>query len=362
MKMARAFEYASAPLGDTPESEEGALPLKNKIVRETSLHNSSSSEDDGKGGRRKKKGKGKKARSALHLLAIPPSYNPILFGTVGGAAGPQFGGNGMAPFGEQWERSKARKPAPHLNGRNWMYEFSKVVGETNRAIRGVAREYSAYHKISLGAILDRDVEEEQQGVWELSGDEEEYETLEQFNRREGLGSEDETDFDEIDDRRRGRTPSPAKETPLGVVSDEYVKDEEVDGHDAMHLDSCTDSMESGLNKRIAKMPPAKRHRRRRSPLRGFYEPHTGMPYIRKDGQSKKVIHYEKIDMYPALDVRVNESDVLKDKEMSLLRRKVRDAAAGEGVSQIICVNYICLHKSLMIDWKRRIRCAMQMTA
>ena len=334
MKMARAFEFASAPAGSTSELEDGAAPKEYKIVREVPSDVSSSSEDDGRGGRRRKKGKGRKARSALHFLAIPQTYNPVLFGTIGGAAGPQFGGSGMAPFGEQWERSKARKPAPHLNGRNWMYEFSKVVCESNRAIKGVAREYSAYHKITLGASLDRDIEEEGEGIWELSGDEEEYETVEDFKKREGLFSEDEQETDELDDRKRGRTPSPSRVSVQAGATSKHIKAEEIDNEGAMEVDQPGATINGTYGEQHkASFPAFKKFRRGRSPLRGYHEQHTRIPQIRSDTQSTEIVSYERIDLHPHLDILVDEKQVREDERQSL-RARVREVAATQGVSRM----------------------------
>ncbi len=164
MKIARAIEFASTPLGsappDFPDEREKAAE-KERLRRQKEEEEEEAA--DAAAGIKK---------SAFRSLKLPAvaGYRAIDFGLVNGGPGVQFGGTGMPPFGDQWEKSKARKPAPFMNGYNWMLEYAKITSKTNSAILGVRREYNAYHSMTLGnAVTAQGRVEEQEGVWDLSG-------------------------------------------------------------------------------------------------------------------------------------------------------------------------------------------------
>lgn len=277
MKIAEAFEMAGATPAMTPDGPTKMFPLpSSKPAKDAGAE--SSDEDDGKGGRRKKKGWRfrKDKQSPYNLLQIPKSYNATVFGTVGGQATPQFGGNGQAPFAEHWEKSKARKPAPHMNGYNWMAEYAKITRDKNRAYLHLAKSYSAHHSITLGKTLDREVEEERAGMWELSGSEGEYESLQDYKKREKIVSGDEGD--EPDDRKRGRSPAATEAVPARAIKAEA-------GEESMMSIDGADTGEAGS-------APAKKRRRRRSPIRGFYDEHTRLPQIRSETQPTALLSYD----------------------------------------------------------------------
>lgn len=306
MRMEKAFEllHRGMPIQDredgTPEvdnyaSHEERERERNKKRRE---EEGDSSEDET--GIKKRK---KKRPSAFTTLALPQTYRPQDFGLVTHpsyqslVAGAQFGGNGQTPFGEQWERSKARKPAPFLNGFNWMYEFARFTSkETNRAIMGIRKEFNAYHRITLGlpetSLTPQQVDEEQEGIWDISDPEheDEYETLDQFRYREGLDEAPVVGPDgEVDDRKRGRSVSPR----LREGGEIQVKPE---GEGA---DMETDDPEGKPGKTNGSTRHTrKRRRRRRSPLRGYYDGHTRTPQIKLDTQPAEVLKWEQTALEP----------------------------------------------------------------
>merc|ERR1712093_693350 len=113
---------------------------------------------------------------------------------------------------------KARKPAPHLNGRNWMLETGRIINDTEDSEEEMD-------------------DEEREGIWPLSGDEEEYETLAEYRKREGIkgeGDDDEAgatedgEEPEPDDRRRGRSPSPSRIPASASAVKSEDKDKDVD--------------------------------------------------------------------------------------------------------------------------------------
>jgi hypothetical protein len=309
MRMEKAFEllHRGMPAQDrddgTPEvdnyaSYEERERERNKKRKE---EEGDSSENDSSTPKKPKK----KRPSAFTTLALPPTYRPQDFGLVTHpayqslVAGAQFGGNGQPPFGEQWERSKARKPAPFLNGFNWMYEFARFTSrDTNRAIMGIRKEFNAYHRITLGipevSLTPDQIEDEQEGVWDVSDEEheDEYETIDQYRFREGLDAAPVVGPDgEIDDRKRGRTPSPrlrdGVETKIKPEGD-------------MDMDEVLEQGEAHANgvSTLGK----KRRRRRRSPLRGYYDSHTRTPQIKLDTQPSEVIKQEQVSLVPELHV------------------------------------------------------------
>lgn len=230
------------------------------------------------------------AKNGTHSLqGMPASYHPAQFGLVplAGAAGVslipgvQFGANGLPPFNEQWEKSKSRKPASHMNGRNWQWFWARAVMETNKAIISIRKEYSAGHRIALGATDERAIEEAEAGVWPVSGDEADYDTIDEFRAGEGVAGAAGRDFDdEPDDRQRGRTPEPAS---LILVHQERVKKEEVE---------VTQEPDQSREKK---------RRRRRSPLRGFYDSHTRIPIVRSDTQSMQVLRSDRVASRPVFE-------------------------------------------------------------
>ena len=326
MKIAKAFEFAQAPLGSAPpeNTEERDRQLERERLRKQKEEEEEEAADAAAG----------ITKSAFRALKIPAvsGYRAIEFGLVNGVSAAQFGGNGVPPFGEQWEKSKARKPAPFLNGYNWMLEFAKAASKNNSAILGVRREYNAYHAMTLGntATLQGRLEE-QEGVWELSGDEDEYETVAEYKKREGL--EEQVDEDEIDDRQRGNTPEPSAsafgrpdkaEKPIKAeVDDEAMALDENERDNKRTINNTTHPDESEK--------PKKKKRRRRSPIRGFYESHTKQPQVRLDTQPTQVLEYEKLDLVPHVGFSASEADASEHtKELELLRK----AAALGGVSRI----------------------------
>lgn len=294
MKIGKAMDMAGATrLSAAPDDDDDMnnLTAEERKKREDAADALAIAEEETRVALAQKKG--------LHsLLGLPAGYSPAQFGLVpaqGGAGiglgpGIQFGSNGQAPFNEQWEKSKARKPAPHMNGRNWMWFWAKAVIETNKAVMSVRKEYSAYHRITLGANSAAALEEEDAGVWPVSESEDEYETLDEYYARQGVPSANSKAKSlESDDRRRGRTPDPsplALPTPL----DPNVK-AEADGDaaetSAMHADGTH-----------------KKKRRRRSPLRGFYDQHTRAPIVRTDSQPLGVLSCERVAGLPEISLDV----------------------------------------------------------
>jgi hypothetical protein len=322
MKIAEAFEMAGATPAMTPDAQ-AKFPVP-KPAKDGGAE--SSDEDDGKGGRRKKKGWRfrKDKQSPYHLLQIPKAYNATVFGTVGGQATPQFGGNGQAPFGEQWEKSKARKPAPHMNGYNWMSEYAKITRERNRAYLHLAKSYSAHHTITLGKTVEGEVEEERAGMWELSGSEGEYESLQEYKKREKIESGDEGD--EPDDRKRGRSPvaaDTAKSTIKAETGDES----------AMSVDLVKGG-EAGTE-------PAKKRRRRRSPIRGFYDEHTRLPQIRTETQPTTLLSYDWQGVTPKVQLPDDKGDL-----HGLAPLITQQALVRAGVSTVIILDIVSPLKSV----------------
>ena len=328
MKMARAMEFAQAPLGSAPP--DGSDERERQLEKERQRRQKEEDEEEAAflaaGGK----------RSAFAALRIPTTalYKGAEFGLVQGAALPQFGGNGMAPFGDAWEKSKARKPAPFLNGINWMLEFAKATSKNNTAILGVRKEYNAYHRMTLGNDATRqEREEEQGGVWELSGDENEYETMEEYRTREGLLEK--LDKAETDDRGRGRTPDALldevkkggdeMEVDVTEVKPDVKADNLPRGATAANSSSHPDSKDG----EEPDAPPKKKQRRRRSPVRGFYENHTRQPQIRLDTQPTRVVEYEKLDFSPHfVDAHAGDVDAVD----------LEKAAALAGVSPLsLCI-------------------------
>lgn len=323
MRMDKAFEllHRGMPFQErddaTPEvdnyaSYEERERERNKKRKE---EEGDSSEDDSGSKRRKKK-----RLSAFTTLALPLTYQPKEFGLVTHpsyqslVAGPQWGGNGQPPFGESWERSKARKPAPFLNGFNWMYEFARFTSkETNRAIMGIRREFNAYHRITLGvpelSLTPEQVEEEQEGVWDISDPEheDEYESIDQFRFREGLDAAPVVGPDgEVDDRKRGRSVSPG----LQESADVRIKPEDGDGAGMDTNDADADSKGTQANGIQARMQ--KRRRRRRSPLRGFYDTHTRTPQIKLDTQPAEIRKWEQTALEPRFEADLHNPKLAKE--------------------------------------------------
>lgn len=353
MKMAKAFEMAAAPVGQfnpTPEPASGAYEDERNKRGETDQSKDGKGKKGGVLGNGKSEG-GTSTQRSMALLSIPPNYAPQSFGLFGGNNTVQFGGAGTAPFGEGWERSKAKKPAPHLNGRNWMLETAKITNEYNYAINAVRKEYNAWHKITLGnkprtiawaaarpqqqAASDESEEEDEvddeelEGVWPISGDEEEYETMEEYRKREGIKAEgdeegsatvDEVEHEESepDDRRRGRSPSPSR-LPAASIKNE-------DNDTPMKVDGNESERETGER--------PKKLRRRRSPLRGAYDAHTMAPYIRVDTQPTVSYGWERVDSLPAIDHLTDEAAVRKAARLGVSRvrlccRSARGASIPE---------------------------------
>lgn len=256
----------------------------------------------------------KKRPSAFTTLALPQSYRPQDFGLITHpsyqslVAGAQFGGNGQPPFGESWERSKARKPAPFLNGFNWMFEFARfTTRETNRAIMDIRKEWNGYHNITFGvpehSLTSKEVEEEQEGVWDVSDEdqEHEYETLDQFRHREGLDAATATGPDgEIDDRKRGRSPSPSHlATTNGTDVKTKADSSMAEDREASEEEDSKVTGQSLSNGKLRSVPNHRlRRRRRRSPLRGYYDSHTRIPQIKLDTQPTQVLQWEQLDLLP----------------------------------------------------------------
>lgn len=308
MRMEKAFEmlHRGMPVHDrddigTPDVDNYASYEERERERNKKRkEEEGDSTEDEFGNRRRTK----KRPSAFTTLALPPTYRPTDYGLVTHpsyqslVAGAQFGGNGQPPFGEQWERSKARKPAPFLNGFNWMYEFARFTSkETNRAIMGIRKEFNAYHRITLGvpelSLTPQQVDEEQEGIWDISDEEhaDEYESLDQFRFREGLDDAPVVGPDgEVDDRKRGRSPSPRLRNG---ASEPRVKGEEETGD--MEMDDTKETKPKGSiqNTKL-------RRRRRRSPLRGFYDAHTRLPQLKLDTQPGEVLKWEQVALEPSI--------------------------------------------------------------
>lgn len=325
MKIAKAFEFAQAPLGSAaPEAnEERDRQLERERLRRQKEEEEEEAADAAAGIK----------KSAFRSLKIPAvaGYRAIEFGLINGAAGVQFGGIGAPPFGEQWEKSKARKPAPFLNGYNWMLEYAKITSKTNSAILGVRREYNAYHSMTLGNTATlQDRTEEQEGIWDLSGDEGEYETMAEYNKREGL--EEQVGEDELDDRQRGTTPEPSTsalgrpEKPKTIKTEQEEDDTSgmvVDGQESKPAVNDNNSTVHPDEVR----PPKKRMRRRRSPIRGFYESHTKQPQVRLDTQPTQVIENEKLDLVPHIQLSGQGAADVQPDHLAMLKK----AAALAGV-------------------------------
>lgn len=313
MRMEKAFEllHRGMPIQDredgTPEVDNYASHEERERERNKKRREEEGDTSEDETGIKKRK---KKRPSAFTTLALPQTYRPQDFGLVTHpsyqslVAGVQFGGNGQTPFGEQWERSKARKPAPFLNGFNWMYEFARFTSkETNRAIMGIRKEFNAYHRITLGlpeiSLTPQQVDEEQEGIWDISDPEheDEYETIDQFRYREGLDEAPIVGPDgEVDDRKRGRSVSPR----LREGGEILVKPEG-EGAD-METDAAADkpSKTNGMTLRT------KRRRRRRSPLRGYYDGHTRTPQIKLDTQPAEVLKWEQTALEPKIAAPVQD--------------------------------------------------------
>ena len=328
MKIAKAFEFAQAPLGSAPpeNTDERDRQIERERLRRQKEEEEEEAADAAAGIK----------KSAFRLLKIPAAsgYRAIEFGLVNGASGAQFGGNGAPPFGEQWEKSKARKPAPFLNGYNWMLEFAKAASKNNSAILGVRREYNAYHAMTLGnTATAQERLEEQEGMWDLSGDEEEYETVAEYNKREGL--EEKVEEGEEDDRHRGITPEPSA-SALGrpAKANNSVKAEAKDDDaGAMAVDgqpTKRGAVNSTVHPDDSSDSPKKKLRRKRSPIRGFYESHTKQPQVRLDTQPTQVLEYEKLDLVPHLGFSGQPDMTNHGKELDMLRK----AAALGGVSVV----------------------------
>lgn len=321
MRMEKAFEllHRGMPI---PEREDGTPEVDNyasHIERERERNKKRKEEEGGSSedefGAKKSQ---KKRPSAFTTLALPATYRPQDFGLVTHpsyqslVAGAQFGGNGQPPFGEQWERSKARKPAPFLNGFNWMYEFARYTSkETNRAIMGIRREFNAYHRITLGvpgvSLTPQQVDEEQDGVWDISDEEhpDEYETLDQFRHREGLDQAPVVGPDgEIDDRKRGRSVSPRLRDGL----EPKVKGEE-EAADMLADEPKLDQFQTASPKQQRK------RRRRRSPLRGFYDAHTRLPQIKLDTQPVELLEYDQVSLKPRFHAALGDSHMAHEAAM-----------------------------------------------
>lgn len=312
MRMEKAFEllHRGMPIQDrddgTPEVDNYASHEERERERNKKRKEEEGGSSEDEYGHRTRK---KKRPSAFTTLALPATYRPQDFGLVTHpsyqslVAGAQFGGTGQPPFGEQWERSKARKPAPFLNGFNWMYEFARFTSkETNKAIMGIRKEFNAYHRITLGvpglSLTPDQVDEEQEGVWDISDEEhaDEYETLDQFRYREGLDDAPVVGPDgEIDDRKRGRSPSPR----LRDAVQPQVKGEEEGGE--MQSDDVKDKESWALGR------DQQRRRRRRSPLRGFYDSHTRLPQIKLDTQPAEVLKKEQVALEPIFEAALADS-------------------------------------------------------
>lgn len=315
MRMEKAFEllHRGMPVQErddaTPEVDNYASYIERERERNKKRKEEEGGSSEDEYGNKKRQ---KKRPSAFTTLALPATYRPQDFGLVTHpsyqslVAGIQFGGNGQPPFGEQWERSKARKPAPFLNGFNWMYEFARFTSrETNRAILGIRKEFNAYHRITLGvpgvSLTPEQVDEEQEGVWDISDDEhaDDYESLDQFRHREGLDQAPIVGPDgEIDDRKRGRSVSPRLRDGLEAK----VKGEEGTAGMDTNESKAAHPEDSSPHKQ-------RRRRRRRSPLRGFYDAHTRLPQIKLDTQPSEVLKYEQVALEPRFEAALIDSRI-----------------------------------------------------
>lgn len=318
MRMEKAFEmlHRGMPVMDrddgTPEVDNYASYEERERERNKKRQEEEGGSSEDESGLKKRK---KRRPSAFTTLALPPTYRPQDFGLVTHpsyqslVAGAQFGGTGQPPFGEQWERSKARKPAPFLNGFNWMYEFARFTSkDTNRAIMGIRKEFNAYHRITLGvpevSLTPHQVEEEQEGIWDISDEEhaDEYETLDQFRFREGLDDTPVVGPDgEVDDRKRGRSASPR----LRDTAEPKIKGEEEVG------DMETDDVKHTKSQDVSKQNHQRR-RRRRSPIRGFYDAHTRLPQIKLDTQPAEILKWEQVALVPQMEAAIADSHLAQE--------------------------------------------------
>lgn len=141
----------------------------------------------------------------------------------------------------------------------------------------------------------------------MSGSEGEYESLQEYKKREKIVSGDEGD--EPDDRKRGRSPAATEPAPRTIKAEA--------GEESMVSIDAADKGETGPE-------PAKKRRRRRSPIRGFYDEHTRLPQIRLETQPTALLSYDWQGVSPR--IRLSDDKDKPDKhytQQGLIRAGVR---------------------------------------
>ncbi|GAA5936758.1 chromatin structure-remodeling complex subunit RSC7 [Sporobolomyces koalae] len=274
----------------------------------------------------------------------------LISSQIGGGLHATFGGNGLQPFGKSWDPSaKKAKPASHLTIEDWMYEFAKEVGETNRRYIGIRRSHIGQVAISLG------VEEREEDCWEMV--EEEYEDPEPVPQTlpaapQGLPL---APLSYTQPQPRPPFPPSPANTFTGA-SGTSPQTYQPPNNSSLRVPMHTSPYPHPPNTSASPLPvppaaPAPRPKKKRmtkrfNPIRGFYELETNVPHVYKSTQPSSVIEMYREDQaahifpLPGQDRKRVNGDREDDGEEPDKRRKMELAASTKaGVASLEFVSY-----------------------